>query len=294
MSRYMVIKLYMVKSGTHGYGVITMRTLVKKFLPLPLRVRLKRMWYSFMDLCYPRAAKRVPARAETFIGEGNFVWIGDSFFRTLKKHGLKPEHDVLDIGCGQGRMARPLVGELTGHYCGVDINLDGIEWCKSQYDDVPNFRFLHMDVHNSLYNKSGSKAAQDYVFPLESNAFDIAFLISVFTHMRDDEVENYLYEATRCLKSGGKVLASWYLLDEVTTRASKPHIDFAYKLGEYSRTSLKCTPEAAIAFDFDFVKSLYQKAGLEIIAIEFGTWARPDSPHTLQDLIVARKTERKA
>lgn len=285
----MVIKLYMVKAAAHGYGVINMRTLVKKLLPLPLRVRLKGLGYSILDLLFPRAGKRVPSRADTFIGEGNFVWIGDSFFRTLKRYGLKPDDVVLDIGCGQGRMARPLVEELSGRYCGVDINLDGIEWCRSQYDDVPNFSFHHMDVYNPLYNKAGTQSAQDYKFPLEPNSFDIAFLISVFTHMRDEEVANYLQEGSRCLKPGGRILASWYLLDDVSQNAKKPHIDFAHTLGQNSRTSLKCTPEAAIAFDIDFVKSLYEKAGLEIITIEFGTWARPDSPYMLQDLIVAQK-----
>lgn len=284
----MVIKFYMVKATPHGYGGFTMKTLVKKFIPLPVRVRLKGLGYAFMDWYHPRAAKRVPARTKTFIGEGNFVGIGDSFFRTLTKYGFQPEHDILDIGCGQGRMARPLVGQLNGRYCGVDINSEGIAWCRSQYDDVPNFEFRHMNVFNPLYNKSGAQSAQDCVLPLETGTFDMAFLISVFTHMRAEGVENYLQEAARCLKTEGVVLASWYLLDEVTQAAKKPHIDFAYEIDPYSRTTLKCTPEAAIAFDFEYVKSLYQKAGLEIVAIEFGTWARPDSPYMLQDLIVAK------
>ena len=40
----------------------------------------------------------------------------------LERHGLKPEHRVLDIGCGVGRVALPLTRYLTsGTYDGFDI-----------------------------------------------------------------------------------------------------------------------------------------------------------------------------
>ena len=103
------------------------------------------------------------------------------------------------------------------------------------------------------------------------------------------EVETYLCEISRSLKKGGQVLATWYLLDETSRASQKPHLDFAYEFDPVSRTTVKSTPEAAIAFDIGFVKSLYEKAGLKISTVEFGHWSRPDSSYMLQDLIVAQK-----
>jgi SAM-dependent methyltransferase len=104
------------------------------------------------------------------------------------------------------------------------------------------------------------------------------------------DVENYLMEIARTLKPDGTALITWYLLDEVSRTTKKPALDFRYKFDEVSWTTVKSTPEAAIAFDVDFVKSLYAKAGLSIETIEHGYWARPDAPYMLQDMIVARKT----
>lgn len=266
-----------------------MKSLLKKIIPLPLRVHLKNWGYAWLDWRHPITEKRVPARKDTFIGGGDFIAVGEDFFKTLKRHGLRPEHNILDIGCGQGRMARPMIDSLGGHYFGMDINSDGIAWCKIQYADMPNFEFHHMDVYNSRYNKSGSQPAEDYLFPLEGSKFEMAFLTSVFTHMLAGEVANYLKEISRTLKPGGKVLATWYILDAVSRAAKSPRIDFAYEFDAVSRTSIKSTPEAAIAFDFEFIQSLYKEAGLEILTIESGHWARPESAYMLQDLIVARK-----
>ena len=65
--------------------------------------------------------------------------------------------------------------------------------------------------------------------------------------------------------------------------------DFKYEFDAVSRTTMRSTPEAAIAFDRDYVTQLYKKAGLEISVIEPGSWARPESGFMLQDLIVAQK-----
>ncbi|UCA50521.1 class I SAM-dependent methyltransferase [Streptomyces sp. WA6-1-16] len=47
--------------------------------------------------------------------------------------GVGPAHDVLDAGCGAGRIAVPLTDVLgeKGSYLGFDIVPHAIEWCSS-------------------------------------------------------------------------------------------------------------------------------------------------------------------
>ena len=45
--------------------------------------------------------------------------------------GLRPDHHVIDIGCGSGRLALPLTNFLRrGRYEGFDIDPDMIAWCR--------------------------------------------------------------------------------------------------------------------------------------------------------------------
>ena len=266
-----------------------MLSALKKIVPLPLRSRLKWLGYAWQDMTGGKREPRVPPKRKTFIGGGDFIAVGDAFLGTLKRHGLTPEMDVLDVGCGQGRMARPMTGYLKGRYEGFDIDKSGIEWCRSQYQDVPNFAFHHANVFNARYNKAGQVAAKDYRFPFEDNSFDRIFLTSVFTHMFKDDVENYLSEISRVLKPSGKCLVTWFLLDEVSRQSQHPVMNFAYDVDDVSRTTVKSNPEAAIAFDLDFVRGLYQKYNLKIEDIEHGKWGRPDSCFDLQDLVIASK-----
>ena len=76
--------------------------------------------------------------------------------------GLKPEHDVLDIGCGVGRMAHPLAYFLDqkARYFGFDIVEKGIRWAKDNITaEFPNFEFQRLDIHNQLYNPTGTLPA---------------------------------------------------------------------------------------------------------------------------------------
>ncbi|MEP3888944.1 MAG: class I SAM-dependent methyltransferase [Hellea sp.] len=262
---------------------------LKQIVPLPLRSRLKWLGYAWQDAIGGARKKRVPPKRKTFIGGGDFIAVGDAFFGTLKRHGLTPDMDVLDVGCGQGRMARPMTEFLTGRYEGFDIDKSGITWCQDEYKDAPNFTFHHADVFNARYNKTGGVAAKDFRFPFDDNSFDRIFLTSVFTHMFKDDVENYLSEIARVLKPGGKCLATWFLLDEISRESQHPVMNFAHDVDEVSRTTVKSNPEAAIAFDLEFARELYTKSGLKIEDIEYGKWGRPESQFDLQDMIVASK-----
>src|SRR5207302_825955 len=80
-------------------------------------------------------------------------------FRDLA--ALRRDERVLDVGCGIGRMARPLAGYLgpEGSYDGFDVNREGIAWCQERYAGHPNFRFTAVDLHNRRYNPQGAQAA---------------------------------------------------------------------------------------------------------------------------------------
>src|SRR3954466_597973 len=80
-----------------------------------------------------RADRLVPPRRLDFVGHSDFVETGDEFLgHFIALGGLQPSDAVLDVGCGIGRMARPLAGYLSseGSYDGFDVNRDGIGWCR--------------------------------------------------------------------------------------------------------------------------------------------------------------------
>src|SRR5688572_22089625 len=126
--------------------------------------------------------------------------------------GLQSQENLLDVGCGCGSMALFLKDYLdeSGHYTGVDIHQPSINWCKKKIAERhANFRFLHIDVKNLAYNPKGAHRAEDYALPFEVQTFDVILLKSVFTHMRPLEVENYIQEVSRLLKSGGRCLMTF-------------------------------------------------------------------------------------
>lgn len=264
-----------------------MKRLLKILIPLPVRVKIKWARAAWMDMVSGPLPPRVPLRRQTFIGGGDFAAVGDDFLNQLKACGLKPNMKILDAGCGQGRMARPLVNYLTGGgaYDGFDIVRSGIDWCRGQYKDVPNFTFQHANVKNERYNKDGNVAAKDYVFPYPDESFDFVFLTSVFTHMFKEDIENYLSEIYRVLKPSGRSLITWFIMRD---GGGETDLDFAHTYDEVTWTTLKSNPEAALAFDREFVLRLYESCGFKMPNIHEGQWATIGGP-SYQDTVTADK-----
>lgn len=240
-----------------------------------------------------------PLRSEIFIGVPHvFESVGNEFlghFRQLCD--LQPNAQVLDIGCGQGRLARPLASFLSkeqgGHYDGCDIVLEGIEWCRRAYGkDHPHFRFVHMDVHNEFYNPNGSYSPASYIFPYDDASFDLIFLTSVFTHIRPDAAQRYLAEASRMLKPEGHLLGTWFLWNDHSSKAvaeGRALLPFIHER-EGFRTAYPDAPETAICFDEDWVLKEHEERGLHLKErIHYGSWANPPEPVSGQDLIVATR-----
>ncbi|MGH2813232.1 MAG: class I SAM-dependent methyltransferase, partial [Actinomycetota bacterium] len=229
-----------------------------------------------------------------FVGGGDFRKIGEEFFTYFVELGeLKPNARVLDIGCGVGRMARPLTRYLSadGSYEGFDIVPSGIEWCREKICvRFPNFRFQVADIYNQVYNPRGSTPAEKYEFPYDSEHFDLAFATSVFTHMLPDAVENYLRETHRVLKPNGTCLTTFFLQNaETESLRGTALLDFRSE-GDGYRTVDATRPEEAVAYEENDARSMFERCALEVIEpIRYGSWSGRPDPLSLQDIVVARR-----
>ena len=238
----------------------------------------------------------VPTRRLQFVGRGDFAETGDEFlghFRELA--GLEPHERVLDVGCGIGRMARPLTGYLDrqrGSYQGFDVNRDGIGWCRRRYARRhPNFHFQVADLYNRRYHPGGAYLASEYRFPFDDGCFDLVIATSVYTHLLEQEADHYLAESTRVLAEGGRLFATFFLLDAVSRakiaagEAGLPFLD----AGEHVAVISDDLPEEAVAYDARWVSERLAAHGLEPTELRPGTWSGREDGLSFQDIVVARR-----
>ena len=229
----------------------------------------------------------VPPRRLQFVGAGDFVATGDEFLGHLTQlAGLTPACDVVDIGCGIGRIARPLAAYLTtGTYAGFDVDPRGIAWCAQRYP-ADRFSFTLADLHNARYNPAGTASARDYRFPYEDDRFDVAVMTSVVTHLQAPEAEHYLAESMRVLRPGGRLLATFFLLDDdsrAALRAGRTTIPFPIDPEETEMAVADPDlPEEAVAFDVRWVRER-----LDVRSIDPGAWRGTPTARSYQDIVIA-------
>ncbi len=226
------------------------------------------------------------------VGTGDFEEIGRRTVGLVERLAkVRPQDRVLDVGCGLGRTAWPLSEKLgpQGSYVGLDVVRDYVDWCAGSLGlDPKRFRFHHADVRTSFYNPGGSIAAEDFVFPWPDGSFDLAIATSIFTHLLWAATARYLHEIARTLSPGGRLFASFYLLDArgreaAATLATYPTFGAATEHGLLHDPSV---PESAVAYDPDWLFGQFAAAGLDVAGVHMGRWkALPGLDH--QDLVVA-------
>ncbi len=221
-----------------------------------------------------------------------FERVGEEFLgHFVELGGLKPDDRVLDVGCGPGRMAVPLMRHLgaAGSYEGFDIVPREVEWCRRAITPRrPSFRFQVADVRNPRYNPGGATPAAKYRFPFPDESFDFAFATSVLTHLREPDAANYLREVGRVLRPGGRCLVTFFLWNAEARRQvalGQSHYTFGHEDGP-ARYDDPAAPEAAIAYDEPWVHDRFFAAGLGIEQLRYGQWCGREPALTWQDVIV--------
>jgi SAM-dependent methyltransferase len=284
-----------------------MRRITRRLIPAFVRRWGRRsgafavaVWADLVDRLRGRRDPLVPPRHRLYAGwRGDYGKVAGRWaFATVELGKLDPAGRVLDIGCGPGRIAARLARHLEdGSYEGFDVEPRGVRWCQRKITPrYPRFRFQVADIQNRQYNPTGSQQAREYVFPYSEDEFDLAFAASVFTHMRPGEIARYVSEAGRVLKPGGRLLATFFLLNEDTQQ--RLLVSGSRQLGETQvddgmtyRSDDPEVPEHMIAVFEEDMREIYEGAGLVIEGVHYGKWCgRRDSYLGFgQDLVVARR-----
>lgn len=139
-----------------------------------LRSRKNAKWYIYWDACK---------------SEDEFNASGEKEVRdiVLKNISLHQDARVLEIGCGVGRLLKPLSGYVKEAY-GVDISQEMIRQA--------NERLKNPNIFLSVTDGTLSAFADNY--------FDLCYSFAVFRHIPEKKfIYQYLSEAGRVLKPEG-------------------------------------------------------------------------------------------
>lgn len=230
------------------------------------------------------------------VGQGDYYEVGKADVARFKRFGgLNPSSRVLDIGCGLGRVAWPLARELgpNGSYDGFDTAESYIEWCRNGLAlDPQRVRFHWFDIYNSVYNPQGKLNGENLKFPWPDGSFSLAIAMSLFTHLSAAATVNYLREVARTLEKGGKLCASFFVLDlesraMMQKRQMFPHFTHEFEQGRIADPD---SPDAAIAFDADWLYQVFLDCGFAFEQYRQGAWRDyAAAEESYQDLVVVRR-----
>jgi len=173
----------------------------------------------------------------------------------LRAVGLTPTSDVLDVGCGSGRMVRRLVEDgHAGAYLGIDVVPALVEYARQKYPDC--YRF---EVGDGLTISTEER-------------FDIACMFSVATHLPFESIFIIFEGVLAALRPGGTLVVSFLELgipghDHVfdvsvdTFRTARAHNQFVHRddlrhIGElagFGFVRVASEAESAVPIDGMFV-----------------------------------------
>jgi SAM-dependent methyltransferase len=220
----------------------------------------------------------IPPQELRFMGENEHTYleIGDGLLKMIKvMSGFKPDAALLDIGSGYGRLAHALLRSgFIGTYRGLEILKVHSDWTQQNLSNS-SFQFSHFDVRNARYNPNGALHAAEVDLRTYSAKYDVIILTSVFTHMHEAEIENYITCFADMLQPGGQVVCTFFLLNAERRQAisvEKSKLPFPFTQSRVARYHNASDPLHAIAYESEWVEQLVHRSGLEVKSIAYGHW----------------------
>ncbi len=219
--------------------------------------------------------------------------------------GERDKLDVLDVGCGSGRLSLAVASLLgaNGRYVGIDISHEDIDLCLRLGHDS-RFSFVHLDHSNRFYAPGQESNYPPY--DLEDATFDVVTALSVWTHLNKPDAIFYGKELCRVLRPGGKAVLTFFHLDD-------HYQDFLTRIPDQSAYSLRkprryvfdqpvdgspdwccpswvAQPEVAIGVTPRGMQDFQAETGLRLATAHRGNWKEKPGLF-FQDVLIFEKPQ---
>ncbi|MGA7462631.1 MAG: methyltransferase domain-containing protein [Candidatus Korobacteraceae bacterium] len=174
--------------------------------------------------------------------------------------------NIVDIGCGCGKSAVILRdfsyadAHFSGHYYGFDIDPALVEWCANHF---PADRFTFALVHgkSKVYPSSGQPQEKRSLAACADNSIDLVFSQSLFSHLLEEDLANYIAESLRVLKPGGAMCMTFFCLEDLAAQGLLGNRwKFRHQVGRAYVENLEF-PEAAVAYEKATIVELAKSLG---------------------------------
>lgn len=255
---------------------------VRKFIPSVARLSYNLFFKIVGDAIARALARPFPELRELppnhlciRIGCGNRIFnshvmfvkaSSDCWLTFLSREYCTSDSDVVELGCGCGRIAWTLKQPwFQGTYVGVDIDDEMLEFCRDAFP-TERFRFIRSPHHSFTYfrcsigNRSTSTAD---LIVAESNSKDFVYAFTLFTHLLEKEVADYLREAYRILRMGGIMYINFLCIEHVQLGG---RWTFQHRHGNAYVQSERY-PEAAVAYHKALMTELVTDCGFREVTV---------------------------
>lgn len=190
----------------------------------------------------------------------------DCWLTFLSRNYCTATSDVVELGCGCGRIARALKEPwFQGTYVGVDIDDEMLEYCRHNFPS-DRFRFIRSPHKNVTYSATadhdGSTSRHDFL-TAEPNSKDFVYAFTLFTHLLESEATEYLQETYRILKAGGLMYLNFLCIEHMELGV---RWTFQHRQGDAYIENIRY-PEAAVAYHEAFMKELATNCGFREVTV---------------------------
>ena len=175
--------------------------------------------------------------------------------------GLEATDEVLEIGCGVGRVGTALA-PICKRWVGADVSANMLRHARARLAAFDNVELVEL---------SGWDLA-----PVASSSLDVVYCTVVFMHLDEWERYKYVSEAMRILRPGGRVYVDNFNL------CSDPGWEFFIAMAE-NHHPLSRPPNISKSSTPDELRTYFERAGFADIVVSSG-------PQSLWLSVHARKS----
>jgi SAM-dependent methyltransferase len=190
----------------------------------------------------------------------------DCWLTFLSREYCKPNADVVELGCGCGRIAQSLREPwFQGTYVGVDIDNEMIDYCRKNFQ-AERFQFI-LSPHKSTTYSSGNlwdtSIDEHALVVAKPNSKDFVYAFTLYTHLLENEITDYLRETYRILRSRGIMYMNFLCIEHVELGR---RWTFQHRHGN-AYVENERYPEAAVAYHEAFMTELATSCGFREVTV---------------------------